>query len=405
MRVATLNEEASKNGYAVLGKKCKKLGLKPFLSKDHFFNFFDRIIDILYKQIEGRSVNANFLILPNEIDLEATGKESSWWAVSYTPIKERVPLDFNALKKWLPIFEDDQSFLVVKLDEHEFLLNGFMFLGQKVENIIHDMAPWSHDPWETLFKKSLSVSLNNQSVTMKIGKEPFLILRQGEILDIPDYQSMSRGAIGSCSSFQRETTKFVEKINDELMMWKKMYPDSAEEQFTPMNFNDIISEVVEAVERIISLMVDFQHGGTLVFGVRSGELDPSCFQPGFIECNLPLGMTILRKINVFRVESYRCQGSDDEYHQDRDEVSFPKLIQALVKGIANLSKTDGAVILDDSMNVVAAGTFLKVTETASNVGGARMKSAESFVNANPDTFSIVVSQDGKVTAVSPKKNS
>jgi hypothetical protein len=178
-----------------------------------------------------------------------------------------------------------------------------------------------------------------------------------------------------------------------------MFPVADKEQFSPVNCSDVIAELADAIERIIKHMVALQHGGTLVFGVPSGELDQSFFQPGYIKCNLPIGLTILRKINVFRVESFRCQGSDDEYLQDRDEASFPKLVQALVYGIANLSKTDGAVIFDESMTAVAAGVFLKVTETASTPGGARIKSAESFVNANAGTFAIVVSQDGKVTLI------
>ncbi|RJQ79197.1 MAG: hypothetical protein C4519_11160 [Desulfobacteraceae bacterium] len=397
MRAAIFNPKASKEGFAIYNKKCHELSLHPFLTEESFFNLVNRMIAILYRQIEGRPVNANFLVPSSDIDFKDIEK-NSWWALSYQPIGENVELEFEKLKKWLPVFEDDRSFLIVKKYENDFLVSGFMFFGQKPEdNIRMRKGGWPPDLMGILFEKSVSVYLNNLSVTLKIGMKPFLMLRQGNIFEVQDFHDIALAAIGVSRSFVRQVDHFVENSNTRIMAFKER------KEISPINRNHVIIEVQEAIARIIRHIVDFQHGGTLIFGIPSGELDAFIFQHGAIKCNLSIGSTILRTIKVDTLIPVSYPSNGEETVLDRNLALLPMLVKALENGIADLSKTDGAVIFDDSLTVIAAGAFLKVTRTASTVGGARVKSAESFVDANPDTFAIVISQDGMVRSIFPRK--
>jgi hypothetical protein len=68
----------------------------------------------------------------------------------------------------------------------------------------------------------------------------------------------------------------------------------------------------------------------------------------------------------------------------------------LKKAIINLTRTDGAVVFNEKLGVIGAGVFLKMTSSVIGSGGARRKSAESFVEAKPGTVVFVISQDGMV---------
>ena len=76
-----------------------------------------------------------------------------------------------------------------------------------------------------------------------------------------------------------------------------------------------------------------------------------------------------------------------------------EMIEIYKNAIISLSKTDGAMIFDDSLNLISAGTFLKVEKNVIGLGGARRKSAESFVSQQKDTLAIVISQDGTISMV------
>jgi DNA integrity scanning protein DisA with diadenylate cyclase activity len=121
------------------------------------------------------------------------------------------------------------------------------------------------------------------------------------------------------------------------------------------------------------------------------------FQPGFISAKIPFADILLTSISVDCVEYWRCEGSDDEYQQERDERFTADEVRAMTTAIVALSRTDGAVVFDGNMHLVAAGAFLKVTSESKSRGGARRKSAESFVRSNPGSAVIVISQDGPVT--------
>ena len=72
-------------------------------------------------------------------------------------------------------------------------------------------------------------------------------------------------------------------------------------------------------------------------------------------------------------------------------------IRRFEEAIVSLSFTDGAMIFDQNLDLIMAGTFLKIQSSSSISGGARRKSAEGFIKNNKETIGLVISQDGTVT--------
>ncbi|MDL4840357.1 DNA integrity scanning protein DisA nucleotide-binding domain protein [Aquibacillus rhizosphaerae] len=65
----------------------------------------------------------------------------------------------------------------------------------------------------------------------------------------------------------------------------------------------------------------------------------------------------------------------------------------------NLTKTDGAVLLNSNMEIVGFGSILKPTKAKAKIpGGSRHKSMASFSH-NKDILGIVISEDGPITVI------
>jgi len=142
----------------------------------------------------------------------------------------------------------------------------------------------------------------------------------------------------------------------------------------------------KSLKRILIKMSEAKHGTTLIFGFKGNPKDKNLFQPGAIELKIPYGS------NLLELEFPRAIVSDDS--KDKKLI---ELINIYEKAIISLSKTDGAMIFNQNLDLILAGAFLKTKSSASLTGGARRKSAEGFIRDNPDTIAIVISQDGSIT--------
>jgi hypothetical protein len=92
-----------------------------------------------------------------------------------------------------------------------------------------------------------------------------------------------------------------------------------------------------------------------------------------------------------------------------------QLLTKLLQSVGELSRIDGAVVMDTDMRVHGFGAKLSGTQghfavtvldaiaktasemSVSDIGGMRHQSAARFVNRNPDSMVVVASQDGRLT--------
>lgn len=72
--------------------------------------------------------------------------------------------------------------------------------------------------------------------------------------------------------------------------------------------------------------------------------------------------------------------------------------------LSQLSKTDGAVLIDNNYNVYCFGAILKIENTTTNaneiLGGSRSYTAKMFSVANPNHLVIKISEDGPISLFS-----
>jgi len=81
------------------------------------------------------------------------------------------------------------------------------------------------------------------------------------------------------------------------------------------------------------------------------------------------------------------------YHRNGENIYRNKLL-------SQLSRTDGAILVDESLNIYCYGAILK-NDLSSNEpininGGSRSYTAKMFSNANPDHLIIKISEDGPI---------
>ena len=134
--------------------------------------------------------------------------------------------------------------------------------------------------------------------------------------------------------------------------------------------NEIRRTVGDALREIIATIAQAHHGSTLVFGTRSSVQDTMHYQPGALSLDLPLGEALLRQLAVSRRAPPGQEGGADEPGHDPNEAVAADRTAAIIRAIANLSQTDGAVIFDDSLTVIGSSIFLKMRESAAVAGGA-----------------------------------
>jgi len=73
-----------------------------------------------------------------------------------------------------------------------------------------------------------------------------------------------------------------------------------------------------------------------------------------------------------------------------------------LKILESMTKTDGSVLIDRNLNVVAFGAVLRASDQIANEkieGGARHKSMASFTAGKPDLMGIVISSDGPISII------
>ncbi len=125
--------------------------------------------------------------------------------------------------------------------------------------------------------------------------------------------------------------------------------------------------------------------------------DTTHYQPGALSLDLPLGEALLRQLACARRNGPGHAGGAGAGTHDPAEALAAERTAAIIRAIINLSQTDGAVIFDDNLTVIGSSIFLKMRESAAVAGGARKKSAQSFVRAHPGVVAVVISQDGFVS--------
>ena len=394
MKAINLAPEASEKSYEAYLQKCKKNSVESFISEEVFYKVVDGALSISHQTIETRSVSTNFLIIPPDVSPNELIPNDSCCGAEFVMLKNITfsELGFNQLKTYLEIAGGNYSYLVITMSStNQFIFHGLLFLGASTYEIVNSdfdaWRSWKEDPFSTIIQKCLIITLDDGKIKLSLGNKAFIKIEKGELFEVENFNASIELAIKTSTTFienARDLTKEIDKA-------------------TVINFKDEIDsfkitmfKTKKFFHEIITNIANEHHGATLIFGSPWLINDESRFQPGGIPVEFDLGNLILESIYFFDYHWRYCFCRDDDKEQEIKEKIINEKLIAMKKAIINFSKTDGAVIFDKNLNMIGAGVFLKMNSTVEGSGGARRKSAESFVKANPDIMAVVISQDGTV---------
>lgn len=380
MKAINLTSEATEKGFEIYMHKCAACGVDNFINKDLFSLLLDGAIQLSLQNIETRPLMTNFLIPSLDLDIKT---DTSIRSIGKTVLVKEInmsELNFEQLKPYLEIAGDNSSYLIIRATHtNSFEFKGFLFLKKPLNDIFTEVLEkplWSFFSIKEI-KNCVIISIHDRSVTVNFGNEPLIRIEKGDFFEASDFSNEIRAILEVSVEFNIK----VDAIN------KKMSNERGQEFLD--NINPILQKVLF---NIINTIANIHHGSTLIFGVQTIN-EESNFLPKAIIVNIPYG-----KIFLHFYESIYEKGDDLVFREEGTEFPvFKEDFIDLQKAIINLSRTDGALVFNQNLEVIGAGAFIKIKSTAEGSGGARRKSAESFVNANPGTVAIVISQDGAVT--------
>lgn len=363
-----------------------------------FLKILNDCIILSQQKIEERLISTK-LLFPNKKDGFPQG-------VKFIPIEEfSFPsIDLTNLKKYLEMAGDANTFLVIDFFENEeddrrFSLKGFMFIEKSLRSFV---IKYKQEKFSMKYQKSselLGCLFNSVIFSVDFGRvsvsyfdKTFLIIEKGIISPI-SYFDIEIFLISSFSSeFQDKLKDFLGDDFKDLSLKKlinKLYVEDIDE----LTQKKIIIQalinyrILESLRNIFLKISEARHGSTLIFNFEGDINDNNLFQPGAIKLEIPYGSTLLKLTELDNPNSF--------FSEENQEIF--NCIEMYENAIVSLSKTDGAMIFNQKLDLILVGAFLKTKSSASLSGGARRKSAEGFIMDNKGTMAIVISQDGTVT--------
>jgi len=359
---------------------------KCLIPKPIFLNILNDCLILSQQKIEERPILTKF-IFPSNKNLE--------WpkGVNFIPIQE-VPtpsLGLSNLKKFLEIGSEPNTFLVLKIVKNEnFVLKGFIFVEKSLNNLVFRIRQRTLRTNQEFIAElkglynSIIFSIDNGKINACYLNRIFLSIEKGMISSPPDLLLETEIAIIISKKFH-ETLQSIPGEDLSGLSIQEIYERSFDEERTKkvIRLALIQYRVSGSLTNIIKRISNARHGSTLIFGFDGNIKDENLFHPGAIELRIPFGSSFLKLENP-------------NIMPEPEDQDILNLIESFENAIVSLSKTDGAMVFDQNLNLVLAGAFLKTRSSGSLSGGARRKSAEGFVRDNNKTIAIVISQDGSI---------
>jgi len=379
---------------AIYRQRCDDLHIECQLPESAFAEALDLALLLSQRVVEGRKLRLTLLVQAEDMDLaRQVQKDRSCGVVHIQlPDSKGPELVFSALEPYLGCASDQSSLCAVqRLEGCPTLRLGLLYFGT-------DLSSLSRRPCEpgsllALVQRSLTIRIEYGTVSVGVGMDWFLTLQQGELLEIPRFEREIDAILAASGAFRSRLDRFLTDADRQNDGWSAV-PDQAQATaLAPALEGSIRKAMGDALREIIATIAHAQHGSTLLFGTESMVGDTMHYQPVALNLDLPLGEAVLHQFEAPRAQ----EGDESCLEQGQCEKLAAERTAAIVRAIINLSQTDGAVVFDGSLTAIGSSTFLKVKESAAVAGGARRKSAQSFVRAHPGVVAVVISQDGFVS--------
>jgi len=404
----TLNKIAEEKAISIYSEFYKENRLKIsssecIINNRIFLKILNDCLILSQQKIEERSISTKFII-PNLKNGLINWPEG----VKLIPIEEfSFPsIDLQNLKKYFEMGSDTNSYLVIDWLENSkekniFNLKGFMFVEKSINNFIfkYEQKKLSAKEVDSIkllgcLYDSVIFSVNNGKVSVSYLDEPFLIIEKGLIFQNP-YLEIETFLVSHFSrGFQEKLKNFIGKDLNDLPLGE-IINIIFNEELDKLTENKLVIRILidykvgKSLRNIFLKISEARHGSTLIFNFKGDINNKELFQPNPIKLKIPYGSSLLKLTELKEPKSF---------HTEERQGIFNS-IEMYENAIVSLSKTDGAMIFDQNLDLILVGAFLKTKSSVSSSGGARRKSAEGFVKDNKETMAIVISQDGTITYI------
>ncbi len=346
------------------------------------------------QKIEGRFISTQFIFPNLKIEKYKWPKGVEFVEIENINIHS---LDLETLKKYLEMATGN-TFLVIDISKELFILKGFMFINKSIRHFASTINKRGSIGGQDFSKEndclfnSVIFSIENGRVSLSYINDTFLILENGLLIPKKIYEFEIHWILEISRKFSKKRRSMLgEKyqwfsMNDLVQIYKNENLDKDSRQSIEIY---ILTEdlIVESLRNIIKKISEARHGTIMIFNFNGNINDLDLFHPGSIQVKLPYGTKLLELLeieNTIKLLKKEKQGLFNS-------------IRRYEEAIVSLSYTDGAMIFDQNLDLIMAGTFLKIQSSSSISGGARRKSAEGFIKDNKETIGLVISQDGTVT--------
>lgn len=366
----------SDDAKSIIGKIYKDFyGTHAFIENNILIEIINKSFILSLQKIEERPINAKIIIID----------DSKWdkgfpKGTLFINFKEDIisNLKFQTIKKYIGITEEINVCLVIKIQESifgdvgDFKLKGLLIFDKSIPSFASQFQLWSLKPDK--YEKHLDCIYNSLLIAISQGKI-LLSFLNNELLTI------EKGKI----SHHPNISKFISLLFERSNLY------SIIERYEEEELPNLYDSYYTAFHNIFSKISKDRHGSILIFCYNGEINDEKYFHPNAIEIKIPI-MTFLQKIKEKKVNPL-------------NEKDIKNIIKMYEKGIISLSKTDGALIFNEDLDLILAGAFLKV-DISSSIGGARRRTAETFTK-KIEKMGVSISQDGTITLFDsfPKKDS
>lgn len=335
-------------------------------------NIFSKILtDCLVmsqQKIEERLISTKFLFPTiNKSVLELPE------GLNFTPIEENSfsSLNLKNLKKYLEMASDPNTFLVIgnfpkknnveDINKHTFRLKGFLFVEKSLRNLRlklnNKIRLKTNQEVSKILKglfNSVIFSINAGVIRISYFDQIFIKIEKGMMSSMQEFYLEIPLIINHSKSFNNNLKSLVgidfSKYSFTELMEK--YHEIVDKDTQDKIFKRLSIEylLIESLKNLIMKISDAKHGTILIFGFSGNTNDKNLFQPGGINLKIPYGSLFLKIIKPHSNETL-------------------SLIEMQENAIMSLSKTDGAMIFNQDLDLILAGAFLKTVSSVSSSGG------------------------------------
>ncbi len=359
-----------------------------------FLKILNDCIILSQQKIEGRYISTQFLFPNLKIEKYTWPEGVEFIEIDNINI---LSLDLETLKKYLEMASEN-TFLVIDITKELFILKGFMFINKSIRHFASTINKRSSIRGQDISKQnnclfnSVIFSIENGQVSLSYINDTFLIIENGLLIPKNFYDFEIHWILEISRKFNKKRRSMLgEKYqwfstNDLVKIYINEKLDKNLRQIVEIY---ILAEdlIEESLRNIIKKISKARHGTTMIFNFNGNIKYLNLFHPGFIQVKLPYGTKLLELLEIENTTKFL----------KREKQGLIDSIRRYEEAIVSLSFTDGAMIFDQNLDLIMAGTFLKIQSSSSASGGARRKSAEGFIEDNKETIGLVISQDGTVT--------